>query len=119
MGFMNLKVLAIAVGMLVIGIGAGFYFGKHVTESKQGTRIVSYDMMVEELQAQITTTELGFLVRSLNLSQKRDHKASRFENCRLVQLKLRSLRNVKTSIFSSNEKKTIANAKKKVTEIGC
>jgi hypothetical protein len=116
---MNLKVLAIIVGMLVIGIGTGFYFGKHVTESNHSKRVVSHDMMVEELQAQITATELGYLVRSLALSQKRDHKASRFENCQLVQLKLRSLRHVKGSIFSSSEKKTIANAKKKVAEIGC
>jgi hypothetical protein len=116
---MNLKVLGIAAGMLVIGIGAGFYSGKLVTESKHSKRVVNYDMMAEELQAQITATELGYLVRSLALSQKRDHRASRFENCQLMQIKLHSLRHVKKSIFSSGEKKTIASAKKKVAEIGC
>jgi hypothetical protein len=116
---MNIKVLAIAVGMLVIGIGAGFYSGKHVTESKHSKRVVNHDMVTEELQAQMTATELGFLVRSLDLSQKRDYRASRFENCQLMQFKLRSLRHVKSSVFNSGEKKTIAKAKKKVAEIGC
>jgi len=116
---MKLKVLGIAAGMLVIGVGAGFFIGKHMTESKLSKRAVNHDMVLEELQAQMTATELGFLVRSVALSQKRDYKASRLEDCQLMQFKLRSLRNTKTSIFSSSEKKAIANAKIKVSEIGC
>ena len=49
----------------------------------------------------------------------RDYAASRFENCQLVRLKLRSLRDVNAGVFDNSEKRIIQQAAKKADEIGC
>ena len=116
---MNGKVLATAFITLTIGIGAGFFLGKQVSDSEATKSAINHDQMLVEFQAHIAVSELDFLVRSLRSSQNRDYAASRYENCQLVRLKLRSLRDVNISVFDKTEKKIIIQAKKKADEIGC
>jgi hypothetical protein len=116
---MNGKVLATAFITLTMGIGAGFFLGKQVADSENNKSALSHDQMMVEFQAHITVSELDFLVRSLRSSQKRDYAASRFENCQLVRLKLRSLREVKNSVFDKSEQRIIQQAAKKADEVGC
>lgn len=116
---MNIKVLATAIIALTIGIGSGFLFGNKMAESHHSQSALSHDAMMVEFQAHIAVSELDFLVRSLRSSQQRDYKASRFENCQLVRLKLRSLRDVNASVFDKTEKNIILQARQKADEIGC
>ena len=116
---MNGKVLATAVITLTLGIVAGFIAGKQVSDSENSKSAVNHDQMMVEFQAHITVSELDFLVRSLRSSQNRDYAASRFENCQLVRLKLRSLREVRDSVFDNSEKRIIQQAVQKADEIGC
>jgi hypothetical protein len=116
---MNIKVLSTAIIALTIGIGAGFVLGNQVADSEHSRSALSHDSMMVEFQAHIAVSELDFLVRSLRSAQKRDYKASQFENCQLVRLKLRSIRDVKASVFDKTEKNIILQARKKADEIGC
>lgn len=116
---MNGKVLATALITLTIGIGAGFLLGNQVAKSENNQSALSHDQMMVEFQAHITVSELDFLVRSLRSSQNRDYAASQFENCQLVRLKLRSLREINASAFDKSEKRIIQQAAKKADEVGC
>ena len=116
---MKIKVLSTALITLTIGIGAGFLLGNMMAESHHSQSALSHDAMMVEYQAHISVSELDFLVRSLQSSQNRNYKASRFENCLLVRLKLRSLRDVEATVFDKTERDIIMRARKKADEIGC
>ena len=113
------KILMAVTGLCLIGFLAVHLLGNMMAESHHSQSALSHDAMMVEYQAHISVSELDFLVRSLRSSQNRNYKASRFENCQLVRLKLRSLRDVEATVFDKTERDIIMRARKKADEIGC